>query len=218
MPREIRLSLVQADALTIPCDVAVLGSRSPLRARLERAARNRFRYLRYGDILGRPLCEADLLTSDQLAWANVLSLPYNSRRQVSDRQMSKVAGALLCAHNLFRPSRVLLLPLSWRNPEAVAICLLAAVYSAHYYSHLSDTTRQGLDEAHYAICDQAGVEPFARALDQDALAVRQWFERVLAPFAGFFVGRMDFSRVVFRQVPLWETAAGAARSPADTPG
>jgi hypothetical protein len=115
MRREIRLSLVQADALAIPCDVAVVGSRSPVRTALERAARNRFRSFHYGDIVGRPLCEAALLTGDSIAWTNTLALPYNSRRHVSDRQMSRVAGALVCAHNLFRPARVLLLPLSWES-------------------------------------------------------------------------------------------------------
>lgn len=199
MKRQIKLALRQGDALDLPVDVVLISSRSRLRKAAELATRNRFRAVSLGGFLGEPLFQGHLLTSDSFRWRNTLSMSYTSRKTTRERQVGRVASALVAAHNLFRPAHILLTPLSWRHPNTVATCMLAAIYMCHYYSDSVELTRSNIDETSYTICDLREISPFSNALADDFASVRSWFDQTLAPLRdfGFGLGQMRFDKLTF---------------------
>lgn len=195
--RRVKLSLVRGDARSLDADVALIGSRSRL-ARSVSSNGSFFRRFVVGDLHGDPLCDCRLLASEQSTWSNTLALSYTSRPRVRERAVGSVTGAIAAAHVVFRPRRILILPLSCRNPESVALCTLGAIYQFHYFTnsfHLVSPARA--DAVEYVICDLEDVSPYERVLAKGSSSLWSWFDGRVAPHVGLFARRMDFGRLAF---------------------
>jgi hypothetical protein len=125
-----------ADALTIPADAAVFGKCPPVRAALEAATGARFEPWRCGpgDLLPK-----DLLQSSRGPWRRAVSLAYHPRRRPLPERPRPAAcshaGRLIVELNaLFGrlerlgATTILILPLSWRNPDVVIPATVAALW------------------------------------------------------------------------------------------
>lgn len=179
--RTIDVKLAEIDAHNVKADVAIVGSRSPLVTSAERASYKRFQRLTlYDEQLARQVIDARLLSTEKGPWSNILAISYNSRRVVSQRAVANLVGTLVAIHQLFRPSRVLMMPLSWRNEDSVALCMLAAIYQFHYYPFLQPFSPTVLDGVEYVICSDDGLSAFRRALASDFGVVREWFDKELS--------------------------------------
>ena len=202
--RSIDIKLVRGDALRISADVTLVGSRCPLLGSLERTSGAFFRRFLVGDLVDEPLCDTRVLCADESAWSNTLVLKHTSRSRVRQRAVEEIAGLLAAAHMVFRPARILILPLSCRNPESVALSTLCAIYQLHYFTETNRfTSAARADAVEYVVCDLGDVTPFERVLADEAGLLRRWFEDQLAPWAGLpFMEQLDFQRLAFSVTDL----------------
>ena len=158
-----------------------------------------FRRFLVGDLVDDPLCDCQLLPADHTAWSNTLALTYNSRSRVRERAVGSIAGLVAAAHLVFRPERILILPLSCRNPDSVALCTLCAIYQFHYFaSPFRFVSPARADAVEYVICDLNDISPYQDVLADDAGLLRRWFDDQLAPWQDlFFMEGMDFESLSF---------------------
>lgn len=184
----------QGDALTMPAGVVLLGRARSLRSQLEAMTGGRFEPADRPTIHGRKFEFLSMGAATQPPWRLAVSLDYRPRNvRVDARQTSPnlthvdklsddiswVIDDALRRTQTTQPEPLMLLPLSCRNPEVVAVAQVLAVWSI-IVDWLPVSRRKAPSVFRFA--DSNDVSPFVDALEnRDDVITRTL--RASAPYA-----------------------------------
>jgi hypothetical protein len=180
-PVTVRVRLHRGDARALAAPVAVIGDRSPLRTWLERD---------HGAVFEPMITRLRFTPSPTPAltrqaspasgpWRHVLSVRTNVRRTRGTRLSNDLSDTLDYAIRRWAPIEIVVLPLTWRDPAAVAMNTLMALWLLAYYS---DSTFPGpWPDPLFILASLDGTDRYLEALGRDGSAFYAWlapiFER-----------------------------------------
>ena len=180
-PVIVRIRLHRGDARTLAAPVAVIGDRSPLRTWLEGdhgavfapvITRERF----YPSPTPALTTQATPVSGP---WRHVLTVRTNVRRQRGLRLANDLSDTLDYALRQWAPSEIVVLPLTWRDPDAVVMNTLMALWLLAYYSDV--VTHVPWTDPQFILASLDGTDRYREALGRNAAAFYDWlapiFER-----------------------------------------
>ena len=187
-PITVRIRLHRGDARIVVAPVAVIGDRSPIRAWLEREHGAVFEpvVVREWHFKPNPPAPPRHGAPASGPWRHVISVRTNVRRERGTRLANDLSDALDYSFRQWTPSEILVLPLTWREPHAVAMNTLMAIWLLAYYSRL--VTLAPWSDRQFILASLDGTDHYIEALNHDAMAFYDWlapiFERDAVSFFG----------------------------------
>jgi hypothetical protein len=126
----VRVEIRRADALEISADVAIIGKSPPLHKHLQELTGMFFQPFESPQYRG--LRRITTLQSNEFTWKRIFSMHYNSRRVKPDslhthQLCHDIYNLMTALCECYKPRTVLILPLSCRNPEIIAIATTQAI-------------------------------------------------------------------------------------------
>ena len=176
-PVTIRVRLHTGDARTVGAPVAVIGDRSPLRTWLEQM---------HGAVFEPVITRERFIPSTTPAttrqaspasgpWQHVISVRTNVRRNRGTRLGNDLSDLLDYAIKQWAPSTIVILPLTWREPAAVAMNTLMALWLLAYYPEL--ITRAPWTDRQFILASldtTDGTDWYIEALRNNATVFYEW--------------------------------------------
>ena len=187
-PVIVRIRLHRGDARTVAAPVAVIGDRSPLRTWLERDHGAVFETvitrLRFAPSPTPAMTKQ--ATPSSGPWRHVMTVRTYVRRHRGTRLANDLSDTLDYVIRQWAPSEIVVLPLTWREPAAVALNTLMALWLMAYYS---DFVFQGRwPDPQFILPSLDGTDRYLESLARDAAAFYDWlapiFERDAVSFFG----------------------------------
>jgi hypothetical protein len=132
----IRVEIRRAEALEIEADAAIIGKSPGLRRLLEELTGEFFQeFDNKGHAMGR---EAKILRANSFRWTNIFSFQYSPRSVRADslhtyRLSLDIQLLIYNVYKRYKPHRVLILPLAWRNPGIIAVATTQAIANFAYH-------------------------------------------------------------------------------------
>lgn len=137
-PTVVRIRFHRGDARDLAAPVAVIGDRSPVRAWLEQ---------KHGAVFEKVIVRERIIPSRTPAqtsqanpvtgpWRHVISVRTDVRRHNGLRLSNDLSDTLVYAITQWAPREIVVLPLTWRDPSAVMMNTLMALWMMAYYSNL----------------------------------------------------------------------------------
>lgn len=199
-PVTVRVRLHRGDARTVVAPVAVIGDRSPLRTWLER---------QHGAVFEPVITRVRFVPSPTPAltkqampasgpWRHVITVRTNVRRHRGTRLANDLSDTLDYAIRQWAPSEIVVLPLTWRDPDAVVMNTLMALWLMAYFS---DAVFRGpWPDPQFILASLDGTDRYLEALEHHATRFYDWlapiFERdVISLFGPKPV--LDKEKVIF---------------------
>jgi ribosomal protein S18 acetylase RimI-like enzyme len=199
-PVTVRIRLHRGDARTVVAPVAVIGDRSPLRTWLEQE---------HGAVFVPVLMRQRFLPSVSRArvrqasppsgpWRHVTTVHTDVRRNAGTRLSNDLSDTLDFCLREWSPSEIVVLPLTWREPQAVVMNTLMAFWVLAYYS--AAIFRRPWPDPEFILPSLDGTDGYLEALEHDAAGFYDWLAPIFARDAFSFFGPkpvLDRARVTF---------------------
>ena len=173
----VRVRLHRGDARTIVAPLAVIGDRSPVRTWLEQEHGAVFE-----PVVARswPSLRAPALAWQASPrsgpWRHVVSLRTNVRRQRGTKLANDLSDTLGYAIKPWAPFEIVILPLTWREPDAVAMNTLLALWLVASYSDL--ILGGPWPDPQFTLASLDGTDRYIEALRNDATAFYDWLGHI----------------------------------------
>ena len=176
-PVTVRVRLHRGDARMVGAPVAVIGDRSPLRTWLEQEHGAVFEPVitREGFIPSTTPATTRQASPLSGPWQHVISVRTNVRRNRGTRLGNDLSDLLDYAIKQWAPSEIVILPLTWREPAAVAMNTLMALWMLAYYKEL--ITRAPWADRQFilaALDTTDGTDRYIEALRNNATTFYEW--------------------------------------------
>lgn len=198
-PVTIRIRLHRGDARTLVAPVAVIGDRSPLRTWLEQD---------HGAVFAPTIARLRFTPSPTPAltnqaspasgpWRHVMSVRTNVRRNRGTRLANDLSDTLDYTIRQWAPTEIVVLPLTWRDPAAVAMNTLMALWLLAYYS--DSIFRGPWPDPTFILASLDGTDRYIKALGRDATGFYAWLAPIFERDAVSFFGPnpvLDKARVI----------------------
>lgn len=126
-----------------------------------------------------------------------MSVRTNVRRHRGTRLANDLADTLDYAIKQWAPSEIVVLPLTWRDPAAVAMNTLMALWLIAYYS---DLFRLPWPDPQFILVSQDGTDRYLDALAHDAAGFYDWLAPIFERDAVSLFGPkpvLDKEKVIF---------------------
>jgi hypothetical protein len=177
VPVTVRLRVHRGDARAVVAPVAVIGDRSPLRTWLEQEHGAGFETVltreRYTP--SRTPASTRQASPTSGPWQHVISVRTNVRRNRGTRLANDLSDTLDYAIKQWAPSQILILPLTWREPAAVAMNTLMSLWLLAYYPDLITRAPWADRQFILASLDRTdGTDRYVEALRNNATAFYEW--------------------------------------------
>ena len=188
--RLVNLRLIVGDARDVSARLVVFGQRNPLRAWLESRGCG-FESVK----LGRGRVTACFCSPGE-PWQQAVAVKARIGHVSATRISDDLANVLGWALGRWPADEIILVPLSWREPDTVAFNMLLALWQVGFSARRINGWEQ-LDTS-FTIASADSVEPFLYWLRDDCREMRKRVARVLQPYRWFF-GRAatEFERMGF---------------------
>jgi hypothetical protein len=199
-PVTVRVRLHRGDARTVVAPVAVIGDRSPLRPWLEQDHGAVFEpvvaRLRFAPSPTPAMVRLAIPASGP--WRHVMTVRTNVRRHRGTRVANDLSDTLDYAIRQWAPSEIVVLPLTWRDPAAVAMNTLMALWLIAHYS--DSIFPEPWPDPQFILASLDGTDRYLEALGHRATSFYDWlapiFEReAVRVFAPTLV--LDREKVIF---------------------
>lgn len=179
-PVRIRVRLHRGDARAVVAPVAVIGDRSPLRTWLEQEHGAVFEpMITRSQFLPPTKPRTKQATLASGPWQHVVTVRTDVRRNRGCRLANDLSDTLDHAFKLWSPSEVVVLPLTWRDPGAVAMNTLMGLWMLAYYKEL--ITRAPWADREFILASWGttdgttdGTDRYVAALRNNATAFYDW--------------------------------------------
>jgi hypothetical protein len=199
-PVTVRVRLHRGDARTVVAPVAVIGDRSPLRTWLEREHGAVFEpvitRLRFAPSPTPALTKQATPASGP--WRHVMTVRTNVRRHRGTRLANDLSDTLDYAIRQWAPPEIVVLPLTWRDPEAVVMNTLMALWLMAYFSDL--VFRGPWPDPQFILASLDGTDRYLEALGRNATGFYDWLAPIFERDAVSFFGPkpvLDKEKVIF---------------------
>lgn len=190
--RLVNLRLFVGDARDVAAGLAVFGQRNPLRAWLESHGCG------FGPAnLGRGRGTACFCSPGE-PWQHAVGVKARLGHVSSTRISDDLSDVLGWALRRWPVDEVVLVPLSWREPETVAFNMLLALWLLSF--NPKQTVGQERLDTTFTIASADSVEPFLYWLRDDCREMRDRVTRLLRPYRDFALTRgavTKFERIGF---------------------
>lgn len=190
----VSVEVFTGDALKLSADAAVFGKCPRLHGQLESLAHDKFRPFGLTTVGKRPL---SILKSDRVPWRRSVSLRYRARSGFGHiaRLSEDLFFLLRDLSQRFKARTLLVLPLSWQNPDAVAVATIGAIW---YFAQCS--RRSGNRRRKFLLGDLDDPSPFLRALENRDDCLTATMQRCLKT-SWFGLGDSEIDRA-WREAPF----------------
>jgi hypothetical protein len=175
----VRVRLHRGDARAVGAPVAVMGDRNPLRRWLEQEHGAVFEPMTTRGPFDRTPARTKQASPASGPWQHVITVRTNVRRDRGTRLANDLSDTLDWAIKQWTPSEIVVLPLTWRDPAAVAMNTLMALWLLAYYSEL--ITRAPWADRQYilpSLDTTDGTDRYMAALRNSATAFYDWLARI----------------------------------------
>lgn len=199
-PVTVRVRIHRGDARAVIAPAAVIGDRSPLRTWLEE---------QHGAVFEPVVARVRFMPSPTPAltwqampasgpWRHVMSVRTNVRRQRGTRLSNDLSDTLDYVLRQWAPSEIVVLPLTWREPEAVVMNTLMALWLMAYHA---DAVFLGpWPDPQFTLASLDGTDRYREAPEHDATRFYDWLAPIFERDAFSLFGPkpvLDRKKVVF---------------------
>jgi hypothetical protein len=122
----------------------------------------------------------------------------NVRRSQGTRVANDLSDTLDYAIRQWTPSEIVILPLTWRDPDAVAMNTLMALWLLAYYSDA--IFRGAWPDPQFILASLEGTDRYLEALEHNATSFYDWLAPIFERDAVSFFGPkpvLDKGKVIF---------------------
>jgi hypothetical protein len=199
-PTIVRIRFYRGDARAIVAPVAIVGDRSPLRPWLEREHGAVFEKVitRQRSIPTTTPAQTRQANPETGPWRHVMSVRTDVRRNNGLRLSNDLSDTIVYAISQWTPREIVVLPLTWRDPAAVAMNTLMALWLMAYYSDAM--FRAPWPDPEFILASLDATDDYLDALGPNGSNFYAWLAPIFERDAVSFFGPkpvLDKERVVF---------------------